>query len=483
MKKKYQFFISSTYADLIDERLEIIQTILRTENIPLVMEAFPAADKKQMDLIKEIIDQSDFYIVLVGGRYGSIDPESGKSYTELEYDYAVSRGIPILAFLKTDDSITKNQMDTEQEKQEKLEAFKNKLKEKLLKFWNNKHELAAAVSQAIIHALKDNPPGGLIKYDEMPEILELTQKNEFEKKYIEEITNNIKELENFEFCGEKGHASINKMLENFKKCFNDIEFFFTYYNEHFQNFLKNIIPTTVNYRLRPELTYFQNDYLYNFKSSVKNNKIPVFVPSSLMNPDSDLIMELSFIISFYGLNNREELYEILTREKYPARFILDLLDFLSYKYINDSNNWDYLKKLLKEYGQYHRSTDLNLQEKIFSNDKNNKIFYCGFDKKLDNFFNTSYELYKKLYEEKLPEEEKIGLIYKLRNNYTKDMQSLLFAYSISFLGRKWELQSEKSNVTKEEYNLITRYQLLNKLDKNFLHVQYFYPRIAYDSYY
>ena len=118
MKKKYQFFISSTFTDLIDERLEIIQTILRTENIPLVMEAFPAADKKQMDLIKGIIDQSDFYIVLVGGRYGSIDPESGKSYTELEYDYAVSRGIPILAFLKTDESITKNQKDTEQEKQE-----------------------------------------------------------------------------------------------------------------------------------------------------------------------------------------------------------------------------------------------------------------------------------------------------------------------------------------------------------------------------
>ena len=68
---KYQVFVSSTYDDLIDERKEITQAILEADCIPAGMELFPASNKPQWEFIKSVIDESDFYLVIVAGRYGS----------------------------------------------------------------------------------------------------------------------------------------------------------------------------------------------------------------------------------------------------------------------------------------------------------------------------------------------------------------------------------------------------------------------------
>ena|SRR5437762_145688 len=98
MNKRWQVFVSSTYEDLRDERHEVIQALMRLDCIPAGMELFPSADDEQWTLIQKVIDDCDYYIAIIAGRYGSIGP-SGKSYTQMEYEYAVSRGIPILAFL------------------------------------------------------------------------------------------------------------------------------------------------------------------------------------------------------------------------------------------------------------------------------------------------------------------------------------------------------------------------------------------------
>ena len=44
-----------------------------------------------MKTIQKCIDESDVYMLIVGGRYGSIDEECVKSYTQLEYEYALSK--------------------------------------------------------------------------------------------------------------------------------------------------------------------------------------------------------------------------------------------------------------------------------------------------------------------------------------------------------------------------------------------------------
>src|SRR5687768_12828918 len=89
MERRYQVFVSSTYTDLIEERREVIQALLELDCLPAGMELFPAANEDQWTLIKEVIDRTDYYVVIVGGRYGSTTPE-GISYTEQEYEYAAS---------------------------------------------------------------------------------------------------------------------------------------------------------------------------------------------------------------------------------------------------------------------------------------------------------------------------------------------------------------------------------------------------------
>ncbi len=99
--KRYQVFVSSTYADLQDERQEVMQALLELECIPAGMELFPAANEDQWTLIKRVIDDCDYYLVIVAGRYGSFGPD-GASYTEMEYRYAIDKNKPVNWFLAQD---------------------------------------------------------------------------------------------------------------------------------------------------------------------------------------------------------------------------------------------------------------------------------------------------------------------------------------------------------------------------------------------
>jgi len=62
------------------------------------MELFPAADEEQFEFIKRVIDDCDYYLLIIGGRYGSTTAQ-GISYTEQEYDYALTRGLKVVALL------------------------------------------------------------------------------------------------------------------------------------------------------------------------------------------------------------------------------------------------------------------------------------------------------------------------------------------------------------------------------------------------
>jgi hypothetical protein len=88
MDKRYQVFVSSTYSDLRDEREKIINELTRVGYIAAGMEQFPATDEEQLEYIQRLIDESDYYVVIVRGRYGS-ESEDGISFTEKECDYAL----------------------------------------------------------------------------------------------------------------------------------------------------------------------------------------------------------------------------------------------------------------------------------------------------------------------------------------------------------------------------------------------------------
>lgn len=166
--KRYQVFVSSTYEDLKEERQEVMHALLELDCIPAGMELFPAADEDQWSLIKEVIDDCDYYIVIIGGRYGSEDDE-GMSYTEKEYHYALEKNKPTISFLhKNPDNLPANKIDINEEKRQKLNEFKKLVSNKMVKHWINAKDLGSVVSRSLIKLIKHHPAIGWVRADLIP---------------------------------------------------------------------------------------------------------------------------------------------------------------------------------------------------------------------------------------------------------------------------------------------------------------------------
>jgi hypothetical protein len=193
--KKYSVFVSSTYKDLIEERKEVIQALLELDCIPIGMELFPATDDDQWTLIKELIDECDYYILILGGRYGSLS-KSGISYTQMEYEYAVSIGVPVISFLhKSPDLIISAKTEKGSDTILKLEDFRKLVSEKMIKTWGSPQELGSVVSRSLIKLIKTKPRTGWVKADKISsndanlEILELKQKIYLLEEHLRSLEN------------------------------------------------------------------------------------------------------------------------------------------------------------------------------------------------------------------------------------------------------------------------------------------------------
>ncbi len=168
LEKRYQVFISSTFQDLQGARQEVSQALLRADCFPAGMELFPAADEEQFEFIKTVIDQSDYYILISAGRYGSIHPETGLSYTEMEYDYAVETGKPVIRLLHKDpfNELKGEFIEKTDEGKKALERFRSKLSSgSLINFWNNSNELGLLVVNNLMDSFKRRPAIGWVRSD------------------------------------------------------------------------------------------------------------------------------------------------------------------------------------------------------------------------------------------------------------------------------------------------------------------------------
>lgn len=182
MDKRYQVFVSSTYTDLAEERAAVIQAVLGLEHLPAGMEMFPAANEDQWTLIKRVIDESDYYVVVVGGRYGSMDAD-GISYTEREYDYAIETKTPVLGFLhKEPERIEAGKTDQNDEARAKLSEFRAKVEGRPVKYFTSSAELGGQVALSLVALTRNEPGIGWVRGDKAMtveterEILELKQR-------------------------------------------------------------------------------------------------------------------------------------------------------------------------------------------------------------------------------------------------------------------------------------------------------------------
>ena len=176
MDKRYQVFISSTYADLLEERKKVIQALLELEYIPAGMELFPSASEDQWTVIKKVIDDCDYYMVIIAGRYGSIGP-NGKSYTEMEYRYALNAGKPIIGFLhRKPGDLAASRCEPSEDGKAKLNNFRALVQEKLCRFWDSPADLVNQVSSSLIMLTKRNPGIGWVRSDLLRDDITKTEK-------------------------------------------------------------------------------------------------------------------------------------------------------------------------------------------------------------------------------------------------------------------------------------------------------------------
>lgn len=199
-KRKLQVFVSSTFKDLKVERQTAVQAILEAGHIPAGMELFIAEDASQWDIIKEWIDESDVYMLIIGGRYGSIELESGKSYTHLEYEYAVSVNKPHFVII-IDDETTQNKAKKNGvnivdffDNSPELKEFKNSImKGKLVSICENSDKMESSIHKSINKLSQRENLKGWVKADDTDyssiseELARLSKENSELKSQLEEI--------------------------------------------------------------------------------------------------------------------------------------------------------------------------------------------------------------------------------------------------------------------------------------------------------
>lgn len=177
-KRKLQIFLSSTYEDLIDHRLAAMEAILAAGHIPAAMEQFAPGDETAWEKIKAWIDESDAFILILGGRYGSVEPSSEKSYVQREYEYAIETNKPFFA-LVVDQGHHEQRVKEfglsvdERENPQKYKEFKGIVTQRLCRFWRDKKDIGSAIFQKLPEWAQRADLTGWVRGDEAtnPEVM------------------------------------------------------------------------------------------------------------------------------------------------------------------------------------------------------------------------------------------------------------------------------------------------------------------------
>lgn len=100
MSRVARVYISSTYSDLVEERLAVRDAVLRLGHHPIGMEDYGAGEQPPVTKCLDDVRSCDAYVGLVAWRYGSIPRGHGRlSFTELEYREAGRHRRPRFLYL------------------------------------------------------------------------------------------------------------------------------------------------------------------------------------------------------------------------------------------------------------------------------------------------------------------------------------------------------------------------------------------------
>lgn len=216
-KKKLQIFISSTYTDLKEERQAAVEAILGSRHIPAGMELFKAGNTSQLETIKKWINESDLYMLILGGRYGSVEPTSGKSYTQIEYEYALEREIPVFAVVLDDSFLFIKAADKsyevfEKDNQEKYKQFKELVMSKIIKVVDDCKDIQIAIKDSIVELENDYPLCGWVRASEIEDSTKIIKENNKLLKENEKLKNQLEKIKDENKIGKIDYEELKKVL-------------------------------------------------------------------------------------------------------------------------------------------------------------------------------------------------------------------------------------------------------------------------------
>lgn len=141
-------FVSSTSRDLKEHRQAVMEQIVRRDLLFRGMEHFGASADRVTDRIIDAVREADIYVGIFGARYGSIDRKSGISMTELEFNEAEVRGIPLLLYvLKPSAEVPHSSMESEPRALRKLQTLMARVREKVVYEFADPTDLGRQVYQ------------------------------------------------------------------------------------------------------------------------------------------------------------------------------------------------------------------------------------------------------------------------------------------------------------------------------------------------
>lgn len=148
-------FVSSTYKDLKSYRDEVERCIIRMNQTIKGMEFFGSTSENPLDKCLQTVRECKVYVGIIGMHYGSVEENSGKSFTELEYDEAINNKIPVLIYILDENHPIMPKFVDTGETAEKLKAFKSRLKkDHVVSTFTTPADLGKKVTQDLMDELK-----------------------------------------------------------------------------------------------------------------------------------------------------------------------------------------------------------------------------------------------------------------------------------------------------------------------------------------
>ncbi|MBU2600814.1 MAG: helix-turn-helix domain-containing protein [Actinobacteria bacterium] len=151
MTAKLRIFVSSVQKELEDERA-IVQNLVNTDAflsahcVPVLYEFEPASPTAALEGCLKALDACDVYVLIVGVEYGTLVGDV--SITRAEYRRAKERSLPVLAFIKGDRGLEREEgtLDLLAELETDGPTYKR---------FGNVVELQKEVRAALVHLLGD----------------------------------------------------------------------------------------------------------------------------------------------------------------------------------------------------------------------------------------------------------------------------------------------------------------------------------------